>query len=82
MGFAAVRVIDEPKHGKTTIEEGTGFSTYPQNNPRFECNKRRTDGVNLSYAPEAGFTGSDSMTVQVVGPDGTTHKRHFTIEVK
>jgi len=82
MGFAAVRVIDEPKHGKTTIEEGTGFSAFPQNNPRFECNKRRTDGVNLSYAPEAGFTGSDSMTVEVAGPDGSTHKRRFTIEVK
>jgi hypothetical protein len=82
IGFATVHVLEEPRHGKATVQRGTGFSTFVQNNPRFECNKRRTDGVNLSYAPEEGFTGTDSVTVEVVGPDGSAHKRHFAIEVK
>jgi hypothetical protein len=82
IGYATVRVIEEPKHGKLVAEEGTGFSTFPQTNIRFECNKRRTDGVNLSYIPEAGYVGADSMTLGVINADGTYNKRRYKIEVK
>src|SRR5262249_14172386 len=34
IGFATVRILEEPKNGKITVENGNGFTTFPQNNPR------------------------------------------------
>jgi hypothetical protein len=82
IGYATIQVSEPPKHGKLSVENGTGFSTFAANNPRFECNRRRTDGVVLSYDPDSGFTGADSLMVEVLLPDGSSHKRHYSIEVK
>ncbi len=82
IGYATVRVIEAPKHGKLVAEEGTGFSAFPQTNIRFGCNERRTAGVTLAYTPEAGYAGGDSTTVGVINPDGTYRKLHYKIEVK
>jgi hypothetical protein len=82
LGYATVRIIEAPKHGKLAIEQGTGFSTFLESNQRFACNKRRTDGVNVSYTPEAGYVGTDSMLLDVINADGSYNKRHYAIEVK
>jgi len=82
IGFATVRVVENPKHGKLTIENATGFTTFPEKNLRFECNKRRSDGVNLSYDPEPGFTGDDAIVVDVIYPDGNFSKRRYAIDVR
>jgi hypothetical protein len=37
MGFATVRIIEQPKHGRLTVQNGTGFTSFPQNNQRYEC---------------------------------------------
>ena len=34
------------------------------------------------YVPEAGFTGADSLTVDVILPDGGFNKRHYAIDVR
>ncbi len=59
VGFATVRVIEQPKHGRITVENGTGFTNFPASNPRVECNKRRSDGVAIFYDPEPGYMGAD-----------------------
>jgi hypothetical protein len=82
IGFVTVRFVEQPKHGKVSVENGTGFSLYAQNDPRFECNKRRTDGVIISYNPEAGFRGPDSLTMDVITPDGAFYKRRYAIDVQ
>jgi Domain of Unknown Function with PDB structure (DUF3857)/Transglutaminase-like superfamily len=82
LGYATVRVLEAPKHGKLAVEQGTGFSTFPQSNQRFACNKRRTDGVNVAYTPEAGYVGADSMLLDIINADGSYNKRHYAIEVK
>lgn len=82
MGSTTARIIEAPRHGKLAIESGSGFSSFAQNNQRFECNKRRTDGLTVSYTPEAGYMGDDSTLLDVIYPDGTYSKRHYAIEVK
>jgi hypothetical protein len=82
LGFATVRILEPPKHGKVTFENGTGFPTFPQNNLRYECNKSRSDGVVLTYEPDSGYTGTDSINVDVIYASGTSAKRHYSIEVK
>ncbi len=82
LGFATVRILGQPKHGKFTYENGTGFTTFPQDNSRSECNKRRSDGVILTYEPDMGFIGSDSIDIDVIFASGFSRNRHYSIEVK
>jgi hypothetical protein len=81
-GFATVRIIEPPRHGRITVENGTGFTNFPQSNQRYECNKSRSDGVIVMYEPDSGFTGTDSVNIDTIFPSGTSGKRHYSIEVK
>jgi hypothetical protein len=81
VGVASVRTIEEPKHGKLTIAKGTGFSNFPQDNPRKACNRRRSEGMLMYYRPENGYLGQDSVTVDVIYGDGNSRKRHYAITV-
>ena len=71
MGFATVRIIEQPKHGRITAANGAGFSTFPHNNLRYECNKRRSDGVIVTYKPDPGFTGTDAVNIDAIFASGT-----------
>jgi dienelactone hydrolase len=82
LGLASVRVLEEPTHGKLTVENGTGYPNFPQNNQRYECNRRQADGVAVFYEPNPEFIGSDSATIDVIFPSGLSRKQHYAIEVK
>jgi transglutaminase-like putative cysteine protease len=82
VGLATVRILEAPQHGKLTVENGQGFTNFPKENQRYECNTRKSDGVIVYYEPDAGFTGRDSVTVDVIFASGTSSKRHYSIEVK
>jgi hypothetical protein len=81
VGVAGVRTIEEPKHGKLTIAKGSGFSNFPQDNPRQACNRGRSEGMLMYYRPEAGYLGPDSLTIDVIYGDGASRKRHYAIAV-
>jgi hypothetical protein len=80
-GFATVTTVEPPQHGVLTVDHGTGAPNFPQSNPRFECNKRQSEGSQITYEPAAGFTGTDAVTVDIVYPGGDTAKRHYSITV-
>jgi hypothetical protein len=82
LGFATVHVTEQPKHGKVTVENGTGFTNFPQNNPRSACNKTRSDGVIVGYEPEAGYAGQDSVNLEVIFASGSLSKRHYAVDVR
>jgi TonB family protein len=82
IGFATIRIVQQPEHGKVSSKNGTGFSNFAKENLRYDCNKRRTEGVILSYEPTARYTGPDSLTVDVIYPSGNFWRRHYSIEVK
>jgi hypothetical protein len=82
IGFATIRIIEQPKHGKITVENGTGFTSFAKDNLRYECNKSRSDGVVIVYEPESEFKGTDSVFIDAIFASGTSQKRHYTIEVK
>ena len=81
-GYATVRIIEQPKHGKLTVANGTGFTSFPENNVRFECNKRKSEGVVVTYEPAPGYTGSDSLNIDTIHPSGSMSKRHYAIDVR
>ena len=81
VGVTSVRTIEEPRHGKLTVEKGWGFANYPQDNPRAACGRRRSEGMQMSYRPDPGYLGPDSVTVDVIYGDGYSRKRHYEITV-
>ena len=80
--FANVRIIEEPKHGQTTLKQDTGFTNYPKENPRFECNKERSEGTAVFYEGGAGYTGKDSVVVEWRYADGREGSVRYSIDVK
>jgi hypothetical protein len=82
IGYATVRIGEQPKHGKITVENGTGFTNYPQNNSRSECNKKRSDGVLIDYEPDAGYRGQDSVNLEVIFASGNLSERHYAIDIR
>ena len=79
--FATVSTIEPPKHGKISIDRGTGYSNFPQSNPRFDCNKNQSEGVKITYEPNRGFVGDDTLTVDILYADKSVSRRHYTIKV-
>jgi hypothetical protein len=77
-----LRVVEQPRSGKLAVERGTGFTNFPQTNPRSECNRRKSEGVTLVFEPNPHFVGIDSITVEILYPSGSAVKRHYAIEVK
>jgi hypothetical protein len=80
--FANVRIVEEPKHGEATLKQDTGFTSFPKDNPRFECNQQRTDGTAVLYQGETGYTGKDAVTVEIVYADGRESSVRYAIDVK
>jgi hypothetical protein len=82
IGQSTVRITEPPEHGKLTIENGQGFTNFPKENQRYDCNTRKSDGVLIFYEPSSGYTGTDSTTLYIIMPTGFTTTRHYSIEVK
>jgi transglutaminase-like putative cysteine protease len=81
IGVAGVRTVEAPKHGKLTIGEGTGFASFPKDDPLEACNLSRSEGMQMHYQSEPGYRGPDSITVDVIYNDGSSKKRHYAIAV-
>jgi hypothetical protein len=82
IGLATVRILEEPKHGKITVANEAGFTNFQRDDLRYECNKQKSEGVAIRYQPEAGYTGTDSVSVDVIFASGSSSKRRYSIEVK
>jgi hypothetical protein len=80
--FASVRIVEQPKHGEAALKDDTGFTNFAKENSRFECNKQRSDGTAVLYRGEEGYTGKDSVTVEIVYVDGRESGAHYSIDVK
>ena len=59
MGETVVTVVEPAQHGKVVSGPGTGRTGFAQNNSRFECNTRQSEGTLVNYDPAPGFTGAD-----------------------
>jgi hypothetical protein len=81
-GQINVRILESPQHGTLTVENGQGFSNFPKDNQRYDCNTRKSDGTLVFYEPESGFSGKDSITLDIIWPLGQSAKWHYSVEVK
>jgi transglutaminase-like putative cysteine protease len=82
MGVTSVRILEPPQHGKLTVENGQGFTGFAKDNQRHDCNMRKSDGTLVFYAPEPGFAGHDSITLDIIFPTGQSSRQHYAIDVR
>lgn len=77
-----VKLITAPAHGRFRQERSTGFSDFTRNNPRAACNARRTPGLQLRYAADPNYRGSDSFSYDRYTTDGKVLHHTVTVEVR
>ncbi|MGA2492128.1 MAG: hypothetical protein ABSF67_04170 [Roseiarcus sp.] len=79
-GAIDVRVLSGPSSGTIRIVQRADYSHFTGN---FEqCNTRKISGESVYYTPQKGFTGSDSVQLDVFFPAGVERTAGFTITVK
>jgi hypothetical protein len=82
VGQTVVRILEPPQHGKLTVENGQGFPFFAKDNPRSDCNTRKSEGTYVFYEAEAGYEGNESTTLDIIFPNGVDSKRRYAIEVR
>lgn len=78
-----IRVTREPRSGTVEIEEGLGFSNYPKESQRYECNTKQTAMTNIFYTSAKGFKGADNFDIEVFYPQyGASQKVRLRVSVR
>jgi hypothetical protein len=81
-GLPVVRLSAAAQYGRITIDEDDGYPTFPMNSPYAPCNRQRIRGLAVSYVSNAGYTGSDSASVESIFPGGNYKAVRYSIVVK
>jgi Domain of Unknown Function with PDB structure (DUF3857)/Transglutaminase-like superfamily len=82
MGVTSVRILEPPQHGKLTVKNGQGFTSFAKENQRYGCNMQKSPGTFVYYEPAPGFAGKDSMTLDIIFPTGQSSKQRYAIDVR
>ena len=80
-GEMRVHVTSPPKHGTIELLAGWGYASFPEENPRRPCNQKGVAGTHGYYRSAPGFTGRDSLSTEVLYPDGMTALETWNIAV-
>lgn len=81
IGYSFVKVVKAPQHGQFTTERGKDFASFPAENIRSACNKKKIPAVILYYKPNAGYTGLDFITIETVNPGGWFSRYEYIVKV-
>lgn len=76
-----VRVAMPPAHGQLSIVETRESPRFASDHPFAECNKVMAAGKRVDYRSEAGFSGSDTMIVEAIYPNGSVARYTYRVDV-
>jgi hypothetical protein len=71
-----------PMNGVFTQELGKGFTNFPKENQRYACNLQQTPGILMYYTANPGYKGQDTLTVELLSPEGRDQTVMYSIDVK
>jgi hypothetical protein len=81
-GDVVIRVVSPPSNGSVAIGRGGVFPNFPELNLRSACNRRRVPGTIATYTAQRGYTGSDSVSLEVIYPSGETRQASYSLMVR
>jgi hypothetical protein len=82
VGEIEARLIKQPGNGTVDLENGTGFTNFPENNQRHPCNLKPSAGVRVNYTSKEDFIGKDTFEVEFLGGLGGDVVWKYTVTVK
>ncbi len=80
VGPVEVRVLTAPSSGVVRTAQKAGYSRF--NGDFVKCNTQKALGASVSYAPQKGFIGTDTVQLDVFYPGGLERVDTYTITVK
>jgi hypothetical protein len=81
-GWQEVTLSKPPKNGEAKLAEANTIINYTAPNPRLKCNGKSTSSMALEYIPNEGYTGSDSIEVELINDAGQRNTFTYNITVK
>jgi hypothetical protein len=81
-GDIVIRVVSPPSNGRVSIARGGVFPSFPPSNVRSECNRRRVPGTIAIYTAQRGYTGPDSVSLEVIYPSGHVRQGSYSLMVR
>jgi hypothetical protein len=77
-----IKIIKLPENGDANLVETATEANYTEPNPRVKCNGRSIKSTALEYSPKSGYTGPDSVGVELITEEGTRSIYTYNIIVK
>jgi len=81
-GRLVARVVGAPANGQLAIEEGKDYPNYDKDNTRFDCNKKLVPVTLVYYTSNAGYSGTDTASIEVVFTNGELRTYTYAITVR
>jgi hypothetical protein len=77
-----VKMTKSPENGEAHLKEGAVVVSYSATNPHVRCNGKSTKGMVLEFTPSKGYTGKDSIEVELINEAGQHSTFTYDITVK
>ena len=81
-GDPVIRVSAPPSNGRVSVARGSAFPNFPPSNIRSACNRRRVPATIATYNARRGYTGPDSVSIEVIYASGNTRQQSFNLLVR
>lgn len=80
-GLVKTQLKTPPTHGTVEFVNADGFTNFPASSSSYECNKKRSPGVEVKYTSVTDFVGEDQFIVQGIGPNGKYLETAYKVRV-
>jgi hypothetical protein len=81
-GDVVVRVTSPPSNGSISISRSRVFPKFPASNIRSACNSRRVPGTIATYIARRGYTGPDTVSLEMIFPSGLHRQQTYYLTVR
>jgi hypothetical protein len=81
-GEIKLKTTTPPTNGTITIEDGEDFPNFPKENVRSACNVKKVPAKIVYYTSNAGFTGTDLFTIQMISGMGVLRDDRYSVTVR
>jgi len=78
----SLRFVSPPQKGVTRTEEVTIPIDRPSNDTRASCNGKPVQALAVFYKPDAGYTGPDTVVIDVDFHKGNVARLNYKITVR
>ena len=82
VGDVVIRVVSAPGNGRVSIARGGAFPRFAPPNVRSNCNRRRVPATIVTYTAQRGYTGPDSVSLEMIYPTGHLREKSFSLMVR